>query len=54
VAEFLEIEIPGDWEPEARPQRNVPRYHKLVSDDLRDVIENYDEIASNPVLAKFL
>ena len=46
--------IAAEWEPDARPQRNLPRFHKLVSDDLRDVVENYDEIAANPALAKFL
>jgi hypothetical protein len=53
-AEFLDIEYPDIWPTDDQPAEDAPRYHKLVSDDLRDVIENYDDIASNPVLAKFL
>jgi hypothetical protein len=54
LAEFVDVPLPDDWRVDARPQPDVPRYHKLVSDDLRAVIENYDEIAANAAMAKFL
>jgi hypothetical protein len=54
LARFLDVDIPPGWREEDRPAKGVPRYHKLVSDDLRRVIENYDEIAANAAIAKFL
>jgi hypothetical protein len=54
VSEFLELDLPEVWPVDQRPAADAPRYHKLVSDDLARVIENYDEIAENPSIAKFL
>jgi hypothetical protein len=54
VSEFLEMDLPEVWHVDQRPAAEAPRYHKLVSDDLRQVIENYDEIAEIPSIAKFL
>jgi hypothetical protein len=54
VSEFLEVDPPENWSVDERPAAEAPRYHKLVSDDLRQVIENYDEIAEIPSMAKFL
>ncbi len=54
LADFLEVEPPEVWRKEVRPDTQAPRFHKLVSDDLRKVIENYNEIAGNRAMAKFL
>ena len=53
-ADFLDIDYPEAWPTDEPQAENAPRYHKLVSDDLHDVIENYNEIAANPVMAQFL
>ena len=53
-ADFLEIDYPDTWPTDEPQAENAPRYHKLVSDDLHDVIENYNDIATNPVMAQFL
>jgi hypothetical protein len=54
LADFLEVESPDVWTKEVPPDTQAPRFHKLVSDDLREVIENYKEIAGNKAIAKFL
>jgi hypothetical protein len=54
VSAFLELDLPQVWHVDQRPAADAPRYHKLVSDDLARVIENYDEIAQIPSIAKFL
>lgn len=54
LAEFIDVEIPDAWRTDVPPSKNAPRYHKLVSDDLREVIENYSEIEGNAAMAEFL
>lgn len=54
LSEFLGVAIPPAWREDIRPVENAPKYHKLVSDDLRQVIENYDEIAANAAMQKYL
>jgi hypothetical protein len=54
LSEFLGVAIAPAWREDIRPVANAPKYHKLVSDDLRQVIENYDEIAANATMQKYL
>jgi hypothetical protein len=54
LSEFLKVPIAPAWREDIRPVANAPKYHKLVSDDLRQVIENFDEIAAHAAMRKYL
>jgi hypothetical protein len=54
LASFLELDDPEAWIASVPQHRGAVRYHKLVSDDLRRVIENYDEVSTDPRLARYL
>ena len=54
LSEFLELPVAPAWREDIRPVANAPKYHKLVSDDLRQVIENYDEVAAHAAMQQYL
>ncbi len=54
LAEFLDIDLPDTWRSLASNEPGPTGYHKIVSDDLRRVIENYDEVAADPATARYL
>ncbi len=52
VADFLELGFSRRWEEELTTGKSG--YHKLVNDDLREVIENYDELTAHEDLKVYL
>ena len=54
LRDFLEINDSPAWQPGDCVKSRDQDYHKLVNDDLRSVIENYDEIAGLPDFQKYL
>ena len=54
LAEFLDIDPACGWRSKASVEPGATRFHKLVSDDLRRVIENYEAVAADPAMARFL
>ena len=54
LAEFLGLPIAEIWSPEESDLKRDMHLHKLVSDDLRSTIRNYDEVSENVSLRQYL
>jgi hypothetical protein len=54
LASYLDLGDPEAWMAALPLHSGAARYHKLVNDDLRRVIQNYDEVAADPRLMRYL
>lgn len=54
LAGFIGVDVPEAWRSILDGRPAATPYHKLVGDDLREVIENYEDAARNPVLARYI
>lgn len=54
LTQFLDLEESHAWQPETGAKGRTSKYHKIVKDDLREVIQNYDSLPNHPVIGKYL
>ena len=54
LADFLQIDGNDGWKPDGLVKHESGLFRKLVSDDLEEVIENFDEVRNCPQLQPYL